>query len=82
MTLLTPTGTISRAVVADAHRQVRLMKAHGWLFGRYLAFPSSKARAMAAHPFDWGRRHIRRHRRHRHDGGPACRVHRRQTEAQ
>jgi hypothetical protein len=38
MTLLTPTGAISRAVMLDAHRKSRLMKANGWSFGRCLGF--------------------------------------------
>jgi hypothetical protein len=49
MSLLTPDGHYDhRAIMLDAHRQFRLMKANGWSFGRCLAFSSSKARAMAA----------------------------------
>ena len=49
--LIRPDGSFDRrAVMLDAHRQFRLMKANGWSFGRCLAFSSSssKARAMAA----------------------------------
>jgi len=51
--LIHPDGSFDRrAVMLDAHRQFRLMKANGWSFARCLAFLSSKARAMAAqaHP--------------------------------
>ena len=47
--LIRPDGSFDRrAVMLDAHRQFRLMKANGWSFARCLAFSSSKARAMAA----------------------------------
>ena len=47
--LIRPDGSFDRrAVMLDAHRQFRLMKAHGWSLARCVAFSSSKARAMAA----------------------------------
>ena len=47
--LIRPDGSLDRrALMLDAHRQFRLMKANGWSFARCLAFSSSKARAMAA----------------------------------
>jgi hypothetical protein len=43
--LLTPDGHYDRAaVMIEAHRQFRLMRRHGWSFGRCLSFAWAKAR--------------------------------------
>jgi hypothetical protein len=53
MSLLTPDGHYDhRAIMLDAHRQFRLMKANGWSFGRCLAFSSSKALDLLARAGD------------------------------
>ncbi len=45
--LLTQSGSYDRAaIMRDAHRQFRQMRALGWTFGRCLSFSWAKARAM------------------------------------
>jgi len=49
MSLLTPDGSFDRrAVMGDAHRQFRMMKANGWSFGRCVDFRWSKASSAQA----------------------------------
>ncbi len=45
--MIRPNGTIDRsAVMTDAHKQLRLMRAHGWSWSRCLSFSWAKARQM------------------------------------
>jgi hypothetical protein len=45
--LVTPAGRLDRrAVMIEAHRQFRLMRRHGWSFGRCLSFAWAKAREI------------------------------------
>ncbi|MCC3245090.1 hypothetical protein LG047_07130 [Methylocystis sp. WRRC1] len=47
--LLLPDGRFDRrAIMRDAHRQFRLMAAHGWSWSRCLAFSWARAKAMRA----------------------------------
>jgi hypothetical protein len=47
ISLVTPAGRLNRrAVMTEAHRQFRLMRRHGWSFGRCLSFAWAKARAQ------------------------------------
>jgi hypothetical protein len=43
--LVTPAGRLDRrAIMIEAHRQFRLMRRHGWSFGRCLSFAWAKGR--------------------------------------
>jgi len=47
--LVMPAGRLDRrAVMTEAHRQFRLMRRHGWSFGRSLSFAWAKAREQRA----------------------------------
>jgi hypothetical protein len=47
--LLTPAGRLDRrAITIEAHREFRVMRRHGWSFGRCLSFAWAKARERRA----------------------------------